>query len=62
VELIFVGHLVFDICGDEGTRAILGPSYSDWSMDSQSCKKDVVIVEFGIHIGVRKDGNKLFRF
>ena len=28
--------------GDEGTRAILNLSYSDWSMDSQSCKNDVV--------------------
>jgi hypothetical protein len=57
-----VGHLIFDICCDEGTRAILDLSYSNWSMDSQSCKKDVVkIVKFGIDIGIRKDGNKLLR-
>ena len=46
-----MGHLVFDICCDEGTKSILDLSYSDWSMDIQSCKKDVVkIVEFGIDI------------
>jgi hypothetical protein len=53
-----VGHLVFDICCDEGTRAILDLSYTDWSMGSQSCEKDVVkFVEFGIDIGIRKDGD-----
>jgi hypothetical protein len=57
VELVSVGHLVFDICCDEGTRVILDLSYSDWSMDSQSCK-DVKIAEFGIDYG-RPKGTKL---
>ena len=46
-----MGHLVFYICGDEGTRAVFNLNYSDWSMGSQSFKKDVVeLVEFGIDI------------